>query len=271
MGCNQMKLITCSLWLLFLIVIGVALQWRFRSLPPRLVDQCGDGANPRSAPIVVVGVVQSDTVVLRPVPMHSDRSTPLQMRRMHVAVENVLRGDVQGRHVEIYYFTWAGGFNGPQPLGMWKVGSRRVLWLRRDGGVFRTACDGWDRCTWGVYSGSHPHLKIKQGEPVERALADVVFTRGDGAIDEARFAGAILRGAPAPDSYLIENYRRLALTERAGVKTAACEALWIFLPDPNLHEIAKAGMQQASCHCRIVEHGEPDCGPKRYLHDDPPY
>jgi hypothetical protein len=273
-----MKLITCSLSLLLVIVIAVALQGLMRSLPPRLIDQCGDGADPRSAPIVVVGVVRSDTLVLRPVPMHKDRSTPLQMRRMHVSVENVLRGDIPGQHVEIYYFTWASAFDGPQPLGMWNVGSRRILWLRRDGGVFRTSCDGWDGCTWGVYSGSHPHLKIKQGEPIERALADIVFTRGEGAINESRFAGAISRGGPAPDSYLIENYRHLALTEHAGVKAAACEALWILLSDPSLREVANAGMQQASCHCRMVEHDsdfgrrrELICGTKGYQHDDPPY
>jgi hypothetical protein len=190
---------------------------------------------------------------------------------MQVAVENVIRGDIQDQHIGVFYFTWAGGFNGPQPLGMWNVGSRRILWLRRDGMALRTACDGWDGCTWGVYSGRHPHLKIEPGESIDRALADVALTRGEGPINEARFAGAISRGAPAPDSYLIEHYRHLAVTERAGAKAAACEALWILLHDRSLRDIAEAGMQQANCHCRIAEHGEPDCGPKGYVHDDPPY
>ena len=266
-----MKQIRCALSTLFLIVVATALEWPRPPLPPRLVDQCGREVDPRSAPVIIVGVIESDSVVLRPVPMHSDGRTPLQMRKMRVGIENVIRGEIKDEHVEVFYFTWGGGFDGPQPLGMWNVGSRRILWLRRDGAALRTACDGWDGCTWGVYSGSHPHLKIEPGESTDRALADVVLTRGEGQIDEARFAGAISRGAPAPDSYLIEHYRRLAATERAGVKAAACEALWIFVQDRSLRDMAEAGMQQANCRCRVVEHGGIDCGPKGYVHDDPPY
>ena len=266
-----MKLIAWSLSVLCLTVFAIALRWPIRNLPPQLIDHCGDLGDPRSAPIVVVGVVQSDLVVLRPVPMHTAQKTPLQMRRMHVAIENVMRGDVKSEGLEIYYFTWAGGFDGPQPLGMRNVGSRRILWLRRDAGVLRTACDGWDRCTWGVYSGSHRDLKLKPGGPIERALADIVLTRGEGPINEARFAGSIVRGAPVPDEYQIENYRHLAITERAGGEAAACEALWIASHDPKLRGTVGAEMEQAHCVCRVVEHGEPDCGLKGYAHDDPPF
>jgi hypothetical protein len=112
---------------------------------------------------------------------------------------------------------------------------------------------------------------VDAGESIERALANIVLTRGEGKVNEARFAGAVLRGAPVPDAYLIENYRHLALTEQAGIRTAACEVLWISLFDPQLSGIAQEGMQQADCHCRTKERGEPDCGPKGYTHDDPPF
>jgi hypothetical protein len=264
-------LIRRSLSVLFLLIFAIGLQQAIRSVPPRLVDQCDrDGDSRQSAPIIIVGVIQSDTLIV-PVPMHSDRTRRLQLRRMRVAVENVLRGAIKQERVDIYYFTWGGAFNGPQPLGMWSSGSRRLFWLRRDGDLLRTACDGWDGCTWGVYSGRHPHLKETPGDPIERTVAGIVLTRGEGRINEARFSGAILRGAPVPDSYLIEDYRHLAAAELAGVKAAACEALWILSHDAPLREAAEDGMLRAHCNCRVSERGEPDCGPKGYIHDDPPF
>jgi hypothetical protein len=68
-----------------------------------------------------------------------------------VDVENVLKGSVGTGPHTVYYFTLASGFKGGQPLGMWRIGDRRVLWLRRDQGVLRTTCDLWDGCTIGVY------------------------------------------------------------------------------------------------------------------------
>jgi hypothetical protein len=192
------------------------------------------------------------------------------MRRMIVGVENVLRGDISNERVDIYYFTWAGGFDGPQPLGMWRIGSRRIFWLRRDRGVLRTACDGGDGCTWGVYGGNHPRLTVNPADSIDRAVAEIVLSRGQGLITEARFAGAILRGAPVPDEYQIEDFRRLAMTELGVIKTAACEALWITGHDPRFHGISQQDMTQAHCGCPVVS-GELDCGSRSHVQDDPPY
>jgi hypothetical protein len=259
-----------------LLAVACSLTWLgTRSLPPHLIDQCGNEGDPRdAAPIVVVGSLLSDTLVIRPVPQHSDPKFPLQLRRLKLRVESILKGDVIGESIEVYYFTWAGAFDGPQPLGMWDIGSRRILWLRRDAGALRTACDGWDGCTWGVYSGAHPHLRAGQA-PVAYAVADILLTRGEGKINEVRFAGSVMRGAPGPDDYLIEKYRRLALTERSGIKTAACIQLWIYAQDqgvaPSSRTAAQGAMHEAGCGCKTTPRGEPDCGPKTHIHDDPPY
>lgn len=132
--------------------------------PAHLVDQCGK-ANPRNtAEIIVVGILTSDTLVRSSVPKHSNPIYPLQLRRLHVRVENVLKGDLTAATVDVYYFTFAGGFEGNQPLGMWEPGCRRILWLRRDSDVLRTACDGFDYCTLGVYSGAHPPSGLTRGD-----------------------------------------------------------------------------------------------------------
>lgn len=202
---------------------------------PRLVFQKGTSSDSEylakvfSAPIVAVGVIESDALVRGPI--HSDGMV-IQFRKLKVRVENVLRGDVTLETNTVYYFTWAGAFNGPRPLGFWGVrGSmnpvyRRILWLRRDSGVLRTACDGWDECTLPVESGAHPNYRPDPGKPLAYALADILFTRGNG-VSDAEFARQVEWGAPGtvPEAYLFQKLQRLAATEVPVVRDAACKQL----------------------------------------------
>lgn len=84
-----------------LLLLAAALQ---------LVDQCGSVADPRAvAEVVVTGVIESDTLVRRPVPMRRDPEVLLQLRKLRLRVENVLLGDVAPGRLEVYYFTfWPG-------------------------------------------------------------------------------------------------------------------------------------------------------------------
>lgn len=162
-----------------------------------------------SAPIVVVAAILSDTLVRGPVKSYWTRS-PLQMRKLEVRVGNILRGGAIQEVATAYYFTWASGFDGPRPLGFWlspqhptKPLRRRIFWLKRDSGVLRTACDGWDYCTMSVTSRSHPNCKPDPRKPLGYALADICLTQGEGAID-AEFAAQVAWGAPStvPEPYL---------------------------------------------------------------------
>jgi len=184
----------------------------------------------RSAPLVVVGVVDSDRRVGRPVPSRTDPNYPMQLHQARVQVENVLRGAISERTFLVYYFGFGGGFDGPRRLGFGPKASRRILWLRKDGEVFRMACDGWDACTMFVDSGAHPRYKADPRKPLSYALADILLTRGEGKIDEIPFASEIERGVPGQgmEGYIIGKLRDLALTESSAVKTAACVQLWIY-------------------------------------------
>jgi hypothetical protein len=148
----------------------------------------------RSPPLVVVGVVDSDMRVGRPVPSRRDPNYPMQVHRARVQVENVLRGSISKRTFFVYYFALGGGFDGPRPLGFGSEASRRILWLRGDADVFRMACDGWDSCTMFVESGAHPRYKADPRKPLAYALADILLTRGEGKIDEIPFASEIEPG-----------------------------------------------------------------------------
>jgi hypothetical protein len=220
---------------LFLAVcLSVAIDGGCRS-SPRLVFQKGTSSDSEylakvfNAPIVVVGAIESDTVVRSPI--HSDGML-IQLRKLKVRVENILRGDAVPESATVYYFTWAGAFNGPRPLGFWgaKASSnpiwRRILWLRRDSGILRTACDGWDECTMPANSGPHPDYKPDPRKPLAYALADIFFTRGNG-ITDAEFARQVEWGAPStvPEPYLFEKLQHLAATEVPIVRAAASKQL----------------------------------------------
>ena len=151
------------------------------------------------------------------------------------------------------------GFDGPRPLGF--VGpSRRVLWLRKDEGVFRMACDGWDYCTTFVHSGAHPQYHADSGRSLDYALVDILLTRGQGAVDDLNFAGDIERGVPDQglQGYVIEKLKHLALTESSDIRASACNYIWIYTRDrigDDLRQQAKDSLQAAHCACG----NKPDC------------
>jgi hypothetical protein len=198
--------------------------------------------------------------------MDSDPSRALQLRKLTVRVENVLKGAPIPETITVYYFTWDGGFDGPRPLGFWRVGGRRILWLRRDSGVLRTACDGWDGCTEGVYSGAHPNYQSDPLKPVDYALVDLHLTRGEGTVNDISFATEVFREAPDQipglQAYSMEKLRRLALTERGDVKSSACMTLWIYTVDkvqPAIHRAADDAMKAANCRCKKKSDGNIEC------------
>ena len=114
--------------------------------PPPLIDQCDKNPDREAAEIVVAGILSTDVPIRIGVPMHGDPSNLLQLCKLTLQVENVMKGTQIPATISVYYFTWM-GLKGPRQLGDWDKGRRRVLWLRRDVGVLRTICDGWDTCS----------------------------------------------------------------------------------------------------------------------------
>lgn len=235
-----------------------SLMWlAVHPLPLHLLDQCDNRRNPKpSATIVAVGVISGDTLIRSPVPRHSNPTIPLQLRRLTVHVENVLKGASIPATIDVYYFTWAGGFDGPRPLGFWSVGDRRIFWLRTDHGVLRTVCDGWDGCTEAVWSGAHPNYRPNPQKPLEYTLVDFHLTRGTGPVNKIAFATEVSVqepvGTPGLEEYAIGKLKHLALTEQDEIKSSACGSLWIYTVDlvkPNINRDAKNAMHVANCRC----------------------
>ncbi len=249
-----------------LLIAGIAF-WRFEVLRfPRLIDQVDIGSRSSgSAPIIIVGILRSDTLVRGPVPTHSNPKSPLQLRKLEVQVENVLKGGPIPKLSTIYYFAWAGAFDGVRPLGLWNIGERRILRLRKDSGVLRTTCDGSDYCTGSVESGAHPSYRPDSQKSADYALADLLLTRGEGQVNDMGFASEI-NSAPMGDDealeiYVIEKLGHLALTEHGDVKSSACKLLWYSTLErtnlldqknkdrKNIIRAAADGLHRASCDC----------------------
>jgi hypothetical protein len=183
------------LLLIFLLAL-LCLETACSGLPRFTEYDGGSNAQARLAPLVVVATTDSDVPVGRIVPSRKDSTYRMQLHRVKAHIENVLKGSINELTVFVYYFRFAGAIDGPRPLGFGRELSRRILWLRKDAGAYRMACDGWDECTMVVSSGAHPGYRADPTEPLNQALVDILLTRGKGEINDLQFANQIRSGVP---------------------------------------------------------------------------
>jgi hypothetical protein len=203
------------------------------------------------APLIVLGLAESDERIGRPVP--SPPHALLQLHKVTVHVENVLKGAVPEHTIAVYYFTFANLNEGWRFLIFRGEPERRVLWLRRDRGVYRMACD-CQNCTVRVESGAHPGYRPDPGTSLDQMKIDLLLTRGEGPVNSHRFAEEMSRavGLTGMDGYTIEKLRNLALTESTEVKYTACEWLWSYSNwkiGNGLRESARDSVNAAGCTC----------------------
>jgi hypothetical protein len=238
-----------------LLVALLALELSCTRVPPlRPYDERTNNVWP-AAPLVVVGVAEGDELIGRPVPA----KYPLQLHRVTVHVENLLKGTIPEHTITVYYFAFANLNQGSRILIFHQEPVRRVLWLRKDGGVYRTACD-WQNCTVWVESGAHPGYRPEPNASMDQTLTELCLTRGEGPMDDHRFAREMsyIVGRAGLDGYTIEKLRHLALSESSEVKYAACKELWGYTegePDKRLSERARDSVAAAGCTCGITGSG----------------
>ena len=148
----------------------------------------------QTAPLVLVGTVESDSAAGPDIVSHWDKTLPLQLHKIRVSVEGWLRGDLSSSQVDLYYYKINGPYSGGLPLGDWKNrkdlgaypnGRHRIFFARRDGNLLRLVCDYRDTCTIRIGSGTHPDTNalIAGNVPLEAKIANILFTRGGGVSD----------------------------------------------------------------------------------------
>ena len=184
----------------FLLYMLVVLSTGCEAIP-HIVEDPGDTAGLTndgiaSAPVVIVGQITAYKEIGPPKPSRFDKSTPIQLCRITVRLENVLRGDIDLAEVPIYYLVNFGSNGGPARLGMvgrggiWRMGDREIFALRWHSGVLRTMRDTYPEGVEQVLTGPHPDYRPRSGESVLQMVIDVLLSRGRGCSDR-RMAEAV--------------------------------------------------------------------------------
>jgi hypothetical protein len=156
----------------------------------------------------------------------------MQLYKVTVQVENVLRGDVERGTVPIFYFANLYASEGPPRMGMvgrggqWRIGDRLIWFLRRDAGVLRTVLDTWAQSAKLVFTGSHVNYQPLPGEPLSQMIVDILLDRGDGCSDQQlveALSESVPEGFDLP--YTVQKVRRLNEDKSPEVRKAAREKL----------------------------------------------
>lgn len=198
---------------------------------PELVDYQNGGyrMNLESAPVIIVGTIAGHAYLGQPHPSHWYPDQPMQLCRVTVRVENVMRGDVAGTIVPVYYLINPRAI-GHTRMGMvgrgghWQIGDRAIFFLQWDSGVLRTVYDTWAAATPPVLSGAHTNYKPMPNESISDQIIDILLDRGQGC-DEAQWAQAILGSAPKASNfdlaYTVQKLRQISATYTPKARQAA--------------------------------------------------
>src|SRR6185312_7737478 len=177
--------------------------------------------DPASAPIIVVGRILSNEKTGKVRQWHPKEDSistyHVQLFRVTVEIENILRGGPLPKKPEIYYFALAGNVGGPPGIaltsisGTWHKGDRGLFFLREESGKLRTECDLSVRCVPPILSGSHPNFKVDPKQPLAYSIVDLLLTRGIDCSDQ-QMIEAVSNYAPSlfSQSFAIKKLRPIS-------------------------------------------------------------
>jgi hypothetical protein len=99
-------------------------------------------------------------------------------------VEQVIQGEVPFQEMDIFYFVdWGSGSSSSARLVDIQQGHSELFFLQKDGGKWRTICDGWRRCVLWIRTGTHHHFKVDPNLPIQQIFTDLILSRGEHTSD----------------------------------------------------------------------------------------
>ncbi len=147
----------------------------------------------------------------------------MQLGRVDVDIENVLKGDVPLGRNSVYYFIPT-KVSGPPLLSLFRPDPfRLLLCLRNDSGKLRVASDFNPHCELRVFSGAHPAFRRESAQPVAKSIVDLLLTPGEGT-DPGQMMDAILysRLRMLPAEYVAPKLLEIAAAGAPDISAAAC-------------------------------------------------
>jgi len=134
----------------------------------------------KEAPIVVVASIHSSSPVGQSFVLGDSRAYPVQLQRISVSVENVLRGSISTGSTEIFCFSYKQGsatIDGKN-IEYGGASGRRVYFLDRDRNELRCFVDVYESSI-PVYTGRHS-IAEQQPANIEDIIAAMLLTIGEG-------------------------------------------------------------------------------------------
>ena len=176
----------------------------------------------REAPIIVIGKVVSEHWTGPLMNQHWQRM------EVKVAVENVIRGDVNDDSILTFYFNFYAFATIRSNANWLYVDGRYVLFLMKDRGVLR-AVEDERQTNIGVPSGRHRDLPLSSERPLAERIGVLLLTPGED-INPPSFSNGLLHAEPYTRQHLgrwrtAKMLRVLLASPYRAVRVGACEEL----------------------------------------------
>jgi hypothetical protein len=152
------------------------------------------------APIIVLGQVLGARDIGRAAPSKGDPRVIVQLTRIRIDVEQVVKGVVGASPLEFSYFTFSARNRNSLgvPYYLPSIGQHRIFFLEPSEHTYRSVGDLTDY-TLRVMTGSHPKEFCK-GKPPGCCIAEILLVPGEGLnrrffpayLNEAHYAAGVL-------------------------------------------------------------------------------
>jgi len=186
----------------------------------------GDAAK---VPLVFAGLVTQSAKPVAAARYSWIQNCEIQLFKAQVRIENVLQGNARAREdVDVFFYHHFVNIGGSQEPLYLRAADRKLFFLMKEAGHWRTICDQWGSCcVVDILAGKHSHWKRDPSVSIDQAVFDFLYSRGDGTTDEQMLAALDYTqyvgffGKTAE----IHTLQRLAKEETLPVRREACRSL----------------------------------------------
>jgi len=184
--------------------------------------------------LIVVGVVQSEASAAWVHRKNNGSGMPLELRRVSLRVEGVIKGRYDGSRLQFVYFCATGPWDGPAP-NLLAPGERAIFYLLSDGNILRATNDAYSSHT-EIVTGKHRIQPAARDQEVREMIVRLLLLPGEDLDTNRYVASLYVEMAQALDltdklqvAYI---FRTLLNNQSAPIRARAC----VLLAEPPLNQ-----------------------------------